>query len=52
MPDLTINIGGHDFEIACAPGEETFLKSAVELLDKEARKLNSGKSKLQKILKT
>ncbi len=46
MPDLIINIGGHDFEIACASGEETFLKSAAELLDQEAKKLNIGKSKL------
>jgi cell division protein ZapA len=46
MPDLTINIGGHDFQIACAPGEENFLKSAVKLLDLEAKKLNTGKSKI------
>lgn len=46
MPDLNINIGGYEFQIACAPGEETSLKSAVKLLDQEAKKLNSGKSKL------
>ena len=46
MPDLIINIGGYDFEIACAPGEENSLKSAVELLDQEAKKLIPGKSKL------
>ena len=36
MPNLTIAIGGRDFEVACQEGEEHFLRSAAQLLDNEA----------------
>jgi cell division protein ZapA len=37
MPDVTITIGGRDFDVACQPGEEHYLKSAAQLLDMEAQ---------------
>jgi len=36
MPDVTISIGGRNFEVACQEGEEHFLQSAAKLLDTEA----------------
>lgn len=39
MPEVTISIGGRDFEVACQEGEEHFLKSAAQLLDNEAATL-------------
>jgi cell division protein ZapA len=36
MPDVTITVGGRQFEVACQPGEEHYLRSAAELLDGEA----------------
>ncbi len=39
MPDVTISIGGRDFQVACQPGEEHFLRAAAQLLDGEARPL-------------
>ncbi|MCV2871045.1 cell division protein ZapA [Defluviimonas sp. WL0050] len=36
MPEMTITIGGRDFEVACQEGEEHFLRSAAKLLDNEA----------------
>lgn len=36
MPDVTINVGGRQFEVACQPGEEHYLRAAAELLDAEA----------------
>ena len=41
MPELKINIGGRDFEVASQEGEEHFLKSAAALLDAEASVLSS-----------
>jgi cell division protein ZapA len=37
MPDVTISIGGRDFQVACAEGEEHFLQSAAAMLDTEAQ---------------
>lgn len=37
MPDITITIGGRDFDVACAEGEEHFLRSAAGMLDTEAQ---------------
>ncbi len=37
MPDVKISIGGRDFEVACAEGEEHYLKSAAAMLDAEAQ---------------
>ena len=39
MPDVTISIGGRDFEVACQDGEEHFLRAAAKMLDNEATAL-------------
>lgn len=39
MPEVRITIGGRDFEVACQPGEEHYLKAAADLLDTEASTL-------------
>jgi cell division protein ZapA len=39
MPELTLEIGGRMFEVACEPGEETSLERAGALLDAEARQI-------------
>ncbi len=39
MPDVTITIGGRDFEVACQDGEEHFLRAAAKMLDNEATSL-------------
>ena len=36
MPDIKINIGGREFDVACQEGEEHFLESAAGMLDTEA----------------
>ena len=41
MPEVTITIGGRDFEVACQEGEEHYLKSAAAMLDAEASVLNA-----------
>ncbi len=41
MPNVTISIGGKDFQVACQPGEEEFLLSAAAVLDGEAQGLLS-----------
>jgi cell division protein ZapA len=41
MPNVTITIGGRDFDVACQEGEEHFLQSAAKLLDNEASVLVS-----------
>jgi cell division protein ZapA len=39
MPDVTITVGGRQFEVACQAGEEHYLRAAAELLDGEAAQL-------------
>ncbi len=39
MPEVTISIGGRDFDVACQDGEEHFLRSAAQMLDTEAQTL-------------
>lgn len=39
MPEVTINIGGRPFAVACQEGEEHYLQSAAGLLDNEAKAL-------------
>ncbi len=39
MPEVTIQIGGRPFNVACQEGEEHFLHSAAALLDSEAKTL-------------
>ena len=40
MPEVTITIGGRNFEVACQDGEENFLISAARMLDDEAQVLS------------
>jgi len=42
MPEITLEIGGRNFEVACDPGEETSLKMAAEMLAAEARQLEDA----------
>lgn len=39
MPDVTIKIGGRDFQVACQQGEEHFLQAAAAILNAEAEPL-------------
>ncbi|MEO0521722.1 MAG: cell division protein ZapA [Pseudomonadota bacterium] len=39
MPEVTITIGGRDFEVACQEGEEQYLQTAAKMLDDEAKVL-------------
>ena len=36
MPDVTVTIGGRDFQVACQTGEEHFLRAAAGMLNAEA----------------
>ena len=36
MPEVTIDIGGREFQVACQEGEEPFLQAAAKMLDTEA----------------
>ncbi len=42
MPDMTIEIGGRAFTVACQEGEEGYLTAAAALLDREAQALASA----------
>jgi len=39
MPEVTIQIGGRSFDVACREGEEQFLHTAAKMLDDEAQVL-------------
>ncbi|MGR3321592.1 MAG: cell division protein ZapA [Pseudooceanicola sp.] len=39
MPEVEISIGGRQFEVACAEGEEHYLIAAAKMLDVEATAL-------------
>jgi cell division protein ZapA len=41
VPEVKINIGGRQFEVACQEGEEHYLHSAAAYLDAEASVLNN-----------
>jgi len=41
MPEVTIEIGGRDFEVACQAGEEPYLHAAAKMLDEEASVLSA-----------
>ena len=49
MPDLTITIGGRDFQVACQPGEEHFLRAASTLLNAEAEPLVQQMGRLPEV---
>ena len=40
MPEVTISIGGRQFEVACQDGEEGYLHAAAKMLDDEAQVLS------------
>lgn len=42
MPELTIEIGGRVFEVACEPGQEPSLARAAQLLDAEAARVTDA----------
>lgn len=42
MPELTIEIGGRVFEVACEPGQEPSLARAAQLLDIEANRVGEA----------
>lgn len=46
MPELTISIGGRDFQVACKEGEEHYLTSAAAMLDAEAQALKEALGRL------
>lgn len=41
MPEVTIQIGGRSFEVACQEGEEHYLHTAAGMLDEEAAVLTA-----------
>lgn len=46
MPEMQIEVGGKSFTVACEDGQEGYLRSAAELLDREAQALLSGGARL------
>ena len=40
MPDVTISIGGRQFQVSCQEGEEDYLHAAAKMLDDEAQVLS------------
>ena len=46
MPDISIEIGGRSFVIACEPGEEAQARAAAELLDSQATPLQAALGRL------
>lgn len=46
MPEVTVEIGGRPFQVACQEGEEHFLQSAAKMLDDEAQALTSQTGRL------
>ena len=46
MPEITIHIGGRNFEVVCKEGEEPFLHSAAALLDLEAQDLTGAMGRI------
>ncbi len=41
MPEISISIGGRNFEVACQDGEESYLHAAAKMLDDEAQILSA-----------
>jgi cell division protein ZapA len=41
MPNVIVEIGGREFEVACQPGEEHYLKSAAGILNVEASAISA-----------
>jgi cell division protein ZapA len=51
MPELTLEIGGRVFEVACEPGQEASLERAARLFDAEAVRIgDAGRSTEKRML--
>lgn len=52
MPDLTLEIGGRSFDVACEPGQEQSLERAARLFDGEAMRVQEavGRATEQRML--
>ncbi|PPB81710.1 cell division protein ZapA [Albidovulum inexpectatum] len=46
MPEMTITIGGRDYQVACQDGEEEFLLTAARMVDREASHLTEQMGRL------
>ena len=46
MPEMNVEIGGRSFAVACQDGEEPYLTSAAEMLDREAQTLIASGARL------
>ncbi|GHA43089.1 hypothetical protein GCM10008927_04610 [Amylibacter ulvae] len=46
MAEVTITIGGRDFQVVCQEGQQDYLYSAAAMLDTEAQKLDQASSRL------
>lgn len=46
MPDISIEIGGRSFAIFCEPGEEPQARAAAELLNEQAKTLQTALGRL------
>ncbi len=42
MPEITVEVGGRPYRVACEPGEESLLGEAARQLDTEARTLTQA----------
>lgn len=49
MPEVNVSIGGRDFEVACQPGEEHYLRTAAKLLDDEAKVLSDQVGRMPEV---
>ena len=46
MTDVTVEIGGRSFRVACEEGQEPFLRSAAAMLDEESAALATAMGRL------
>lgn len=46
MPEVSVQVGGRSFKVACGDGEQDQVRSAAALLDAEAANLGEGAARL------
>ena len=46
MPEISVEIGGREFKVACGAGEELHLRTAAGLLDGESKKVSAAAGQL------
>jgi len=46
MPEISVEIGGRQFKVACGAGEELHLRTAAGLLDGESKKVSAAAGQL------